>query len=229
MSNTSFRGSPSIAERSLPSALVYKAIAKSISANMRVAMPGVIFSFDPIKQTCEIDIAVYDRIATNLPSSLANYNPSTGDIKIPTLIDVPIVLPRGGNGVLTFPIQQGDECLIIIADMCYNEWFDAGGIGNVQQVLRRHDLSDAFAILGPWSQPRALVNYSTTEAQLRTLDGSVYVGINAAGVTLSGPTITLDGLLALSGASVPSVSAPSISLPVTVNGVAYYLKLSATP
>lgn len=228
-----FVGTPTLSERLKNPSEVYKVLAKNISSNLRVAMPGVIASFDANKQTVEVDLVIYDRIAVNLPQALANYSPTTGDIKIPTLIDVPIVLPRGGSGAvgaaLTFPIQPGDECLVIVADMCYNEWFDAGGINNVQQVLRRHDLSDAFAILGPWSQPRALLNYSTTSTQLRTEDGATYLDLDASGPTLSGPTVTLDGLLALTGAGVPSVAFPSISLPVTLNGVTYYLKLSSTP
>ena len=219
---TTFVGSATLSERLKNPTETYKQLAKSIAASMRVCMPGVVVSFDPLKQTCEIDLAVYDRIAPNLPQTLANYSPTTGDIKIPTLVDVPVVVPRGGGVSLTFPITAGDECLVVFADMCYNEWFDAGGIDNVQQVLRRHDLSDAIAIMGVWSQPRTLAAYSSTTAQLRTDDGSVSVGVDETGISLDGP-------LKLTGVSVPSVSSPSISLPVTVNGVSYYLKLSSTP
>lgn len=229
-SSSQFVGTPSLAERLNNPSEVYKKLAKSIGANLRVAMPGIIASFNPLKQTCEIDLVIYDRIAPNLPNTLANYSSSTGDIKIPTLVDVPIVIPRGGGAALTFPIQQGDECLVIFADMCYNEWFDAGGINNVQQVLRRHDLSDSFAILGPWSQPRKLLDYSSTAAQLRTEDGLTSVGIDADGPTLTGPAVVLDGLLALqSQLPVTSASPATISLPVTINGMVYYLKLSTTP
>lgn len=218
----SFIGTPTEAQRLADDNLTFRAIAKAVSSGLRVAMPGIINTFDPNKQTATVDLAVYDRINTGLPNTIPNYNPATGDIKIPTLLDVPIVLPRGGGNSITFPVVAGDECLVIFADFCINTWYDNGNINNVQQRLRRHDLSDGFAILGPWSQPRVLENYSTTQAQFRTDDGSVFVGIDETGVTL-------EGLLKLSGTPVPSISSPTESLLVKIAGVTYYLKLSTTP
>ena len=217
----SFLGTPSEAQRLADDNLTFRAIAKAVESGLRVAMPGIIGSFDSDKQTVTVDIAVYDRILTGLPS-IPNYNPATGDIKIPTLLDVPIVIPRAGGAALTFPVQAGDECLVIFTDFCINTWYNSGGINNAQERLRRHDLSDGFAILGPWSQPRVLSDYSTTQAQLRTDDGTVFVGIDTTGLTLK-------GLLKLSGAPIASGTLPDHSLLVEIAGVPYYLKLSTTP
>lgn len=218
-----FISTPSEAQRIGENNLTFKAIQKAIASGLRVAMPGIIETFDSAKQTATVDLAVYDRIKAGLPNTIANYNPVTGDAKIPTLLDVPIVLPRGGGSALTFPIKAGDECLVVFADLCINTWFDNGGTNNAQQRLRRHDLSDGFAILGPWSQPRVLSDFSTTSTQLRTEDGTVFVGIDGTGVSLQ-------GLLHLSNSGmVPSVSSPNTSLPIKINGVLYYLKLSTTP
>lgn len=138
---------------------------------LRVACPGIIQSFDPVKQTVSVQLAIRENILLNL-------------IRTPTaiapLIDVPIVLPRAGNCTLTMPIQQGDECLVIFGDMCIDGWWQAGGIQN-QLDKRRHDLSDGFCIPGPWSQGRTLLNYSPTTAQLRSDDGQTIVEVDPAG------------------------------------------------
>ena len=54
--------------------------------------------------------------------------------------------------------------------------YPQGGVQN-QVECRRHDLSDGFAIIGVWSQPRVIPGYSTGSAQLRNDAGSAYVKI----------------------------------------------------
>lgn len=230
---TNFVGTATEAQRVIETSSQFRAMALAITSGLRVAMPGVIASFDSTKQTCTVDVAVQDRIKLNGVVS---------DKKIPTLLDVPIVIPRGGGFSLTLPCKPGDECLVVFADMCIDSWYDAGGINNVINRLRRHDFSDAFAILGPYSQPRTLADYSTTGAALRSDDGLVSVGIEASGVTVTAPAIELDGpttvdgpltieglLKIIGGATVPSVSPATLSYPITINGVTVYLKLSTSP
>lgn len=220
-----FSGTASLLQRLDNNNSSFDAIAKAVMAKLRVAMPGIIESFDPIKQTATVDIAVYDRIKPGLPNSIPTYSPITGDLKIPTLIDVPVLIPRGGGFATTIPVQPGDECLVVFADMCINEWFDAGGYTNVQQVLRRHNLSDGFAILAPTSQPKVLTDYATDAMELRTEDNLVNVSVQADNVTITAPTINLDGLLNLAGTPLPSVGSPTFYLPIEINGVSYKLML----
>jgi hypothetical protein len=145
--------------------------------NLRVAVPGIIQSFDPVAQTVTVQPAIRERVKTDTLQ--------TQWLNLPLLLDVPVVLPRAGNMVLTMPIQQGDECLVVFADMCMDAWFGAGGVQN-QIEIRRHDLSDGIAIVGLWSQPRTIPNYSTTSAQLRNAAGTQYVEITDNAVNLVG-------------------------------------------
>lgn len=187
---TPFKGNPSLSSRLQDSFYMFESLSRATAAGLRVALPGIVKSFNSEQQTVEVDLAIQDRIKANMPA-LPGYNASTGDIQIPTLLDVPIIIPRAGGFSLTFPIKPGDECLVIIGDMCINSWWQNGasiGQGQIQESLRRHDLSDAFAILGPWSQPRVLPDYSITSAQLRTDDGTVYINITESGIQLVGPT-----------------------------------------
>lgn len=164
----------------------YRILMETVSNNLRVSMPGIIQSFDPVEQVVTVQPAIRERIR--------NPDHSYSWTNLPLLVDVPIVIPRAGGFSLTLPVQQGDECLVIFGDMTIDGWWANGGIQN-QLEKRRHDLSDAFAILGCWSQPRIITNYSTSAAQLRTDDGKAYISLSSSGINFVAPanSITANG------------------------------------
>ncbi|GAB7197671.1 hypothetical protein OS31_40010 [Dickeya oryzae] len=120
-------------------------ITNYIASAIRVSLPGIVQSFDPDSVTCVIQPAI------------RGYETDTGgnqiSVPLPLLVDVPVIFPRGGGCTLTFPIQPGDECLIVFADRCIDFWWQSGGM---QEPVdgRMHDLSDAFCIPGPMSQAK---------------------------------------------------------------------------
>ena len=115
-------------------------------------------------------------------------------INLPPLPDVPVCFPHGGGFSLTFPIQLGDECLIIFASRCIDGWWAYSGIQ--QQVEpRMHDLSDGFAIMGPRSKPKAISQsgLSDSAVQLRKDDGSSYIQIDTSGdITIVAPLMNVN-------------------------------------
>ncbi|HEE5149223.1 TPA: translation initiation factor IF-2 [Klebsiella pneumoniae] len=164
---------------------------KVLSEQMRVALPGIIQSFDPESVTAVVQPAIRYIERDN------DGNQSTQDY--PLLVDVPVIFPRGGGCTLTFPVSAGDECLVIFADRCIDFWWQSGGI---QEPVdgRMHDLSDAFCIVGPQSQAKKIGGISTTAAQLRTDDGSAIIELAAGGaVTITSPQITINGPLQVNG------------------------------
>lgn len=156
---------------------LYRSMGDSWKSVLRVAIPGIIQSFDANNQTCTVQPAIREKVI--------NSDYSTSWKELPLLLDVPIVIPRAGNFVLTLPIKEGDECLVIFSDMCIDGWFSLGKIQN-QLEKRRHDLSDGFAILGPWSQPNKIANYSNNSAQLRNLNGNQYIEIKDTEINIVG-------------------------------------------
>ncbi|EKN3638181.1 Gp138 family membrane-puncturing spike protein, partial [Yersinia enterocolitica] len=97
-----------------------QAIADSIATQLRVAMPGIIQSFDADTVTCTV-----------LPAIKGNDSGVSGDREsadLPLLVDVPVIFPRGGGCTLTFPIKAGDECLLIFSDRCIDFWWQNGGV-----------------------------------------------------------------------------------------------------
>lgn len=164
---------------------------QTINEQFRVALPGIIQSFDPDAVTAVVQPAIRYIERDN------DGNTSTQDY--PLLVDVPVVFPRGGGCTLTFPVKEGDECLVIFADRCIDFWWQSGGI---QEPVdgRMHDLSDAFCIVGPQSQAKKISGISTTAAQLRTDDGSAIIELAAGGaVTITSPQITINGPLQVNG------------------------------
>lgn len=148
------------------------------SIGLRVACPGIVLSFNAEEQTVSVQPAIREKRVS-----------AEGEetwIDIPQLVDVPVVFPRAGGYVLTFPVKPGDECLVIFGDSCMDAWWQSGGVQN-QIDCRRHDLSDGYAILGPWSQPRTIPNYSTSSAQLRTESGSSYIELSGDTINIVAP------------------------------------------
>jgi hypothetical protein len=142
------------------------------------ALPGIILSYDAAEGTVSVQPALKGAIQT--PDG------SLVDVTMDKLIHVPVHFPSGGGYTLTMPVKKGDECLVVFSSRCIDTWWDKGGV-QPQAEIRKHDLSDGFAILGTRSKVRALKGASTDTVQLRTDDGKTYVeiagGSGAAGTT----------------------------------------------
>lgn len=163
-----------------------KRIMDNVSWDIRVAIPGIIKSFNATKQTVEVQAAIRERVVIDGVLSWET---------IPILVDVPIVIPRAGGYMLTLPIEAGDECLVVFADACIDAWYQSGDVQN-QIDRRRHDLSDGFAIIGTWSQPNVIANYSTDKAQLRNEAGTSKVELDDTTINL-----TTTGIINLTAAT----------------------------
>jgi hypothetical protein len=161
---------------------MWKTILREALTNLRVAIPAIVQSFDAVAQTVAVQIAIREVVrTTNGPQSTA-INP---------IFNVPIQVPRAGKFAITMPIQQGDEGLLVFADMCFDLWWSRGGVQD-QFERRRHDLTDCFFIPGIWSQPNVLNNYSTDSMQLRTVDGTVIVDVQDDQVEVTAPDVTVN-------------------------------------
>lgn len=188
--------------------LVLKAVADSLSTSLRVAMPGIIQSFDAGAVTATIQPAV--------KASVRESDGTLSSVALPLLVDVPVVFPRGGGVTLTFPVAAGDECLVVFADRCIDYWWQNGGVQEpVDQ--RQHHLADAFAMVGPQSQAKKISGISTTTAQLRTDDGAAFIELDPGSHAV---TVTTQGKLTASAQGGTEINSPEIVLNgnVTING-----------
>jgi len=185
---------------------VDETLRRKTSASVRVSMPGIIQSFNAENCTVTVQPAISgwgQDGAGNLVSK-----------DLPLLQDCPVIFPRGGGVSITFPLSKGDECLIMFADRGIDFWHQSGGINKAVDD-RMHDLSDAFVIPGPTSNPRVMKGVSTDSIQIRTDSGAHFIELTQSGaVNITAPTITLNGNVQVNGSvsSTGDMKAGSISV-----------------
>ncbi len=160
---------------------------EELLSNLRVALPGIIQSFNPAAGTAVVTPALRE-ILTNRAGEKIH-------LALPDLPDVPVVMPHGGGYGLTLPIAPGDECLVIFADMCIDAWWQSGGVQN-QVEQRRHDLSDAFAIPGPFSRPRLTAPIPADALEIMSPGATLRLEQNR--LVIRGPVL-IDGDLRVTG------------------------------
>lgn len=120
-------------------------LKETIMKELHSAIPGIVQSFNADTQTASIKPAIRSR-------------KDGKPVDVPLLTDVPVFFPGGASGYITYPISEGDECLVIFADGCVDGWFQNGGIANAVS-MRKHDYSDAFAFVGFRSKPKKINNF----------------------------------------------------------------------
>ena len=118
-----------------------RALKEEFLSSLHCALPGTVVSFDPSTQTAEIQPAV-----------------RMGSLAFPVLSDVPVFFPGSRESAITWPVSAGDECLVILADVDIDAWFDSGE-AEVPRSARKHSLSDAFAFVGFRSRPNVLRDF----------------------------------------------------------------------
>jgi hypothetical protein len=187
MSNTG----PTLEQRLNPSVERARALMDMIFQSMRVALPAVVTSFTPGPPAMvNVQVTTNEYVERNTDETVISI--TSDPIALPELRDVPVMMPSAGGWSLTFPIQKGDECLIVFADTPLDIWHQNGGTNNNPISQRRHSLSDGVAIFGLRSRPRGLASYSASSAQLRNDDGSVVIDLAASKVTVTAPTVEVN-------------------------------------
>lgn len=168
-------------------------ITKTIGIAFQCHHVGTLQSFDASNQTCTVSI--------NYKKSVFQPNAS-GEIvekliDYPTLADVPVLFLGGGAGCLTFPVAQGDECIVLFNDRDFDNWLTTGNTGSASNTPRLHSLSDGMAIVGLRSYAKAVSDFNEDAPEFRSLDGVTAFVPGADDATmradLSSTKITTDG------------------------------------
>lgn len=150
-------------------------LKNEIKSTTHVSLPAIVTAFDSEKQTINCIPTIKE---------LVYFNGSVGFKQFPELQQVPIEIPRAGNFAITLPITVGQECRVTFQDLCLDGWWSRGGIQSWND-LRRHDLSDAIATFSPWSQPNVIPGYSTSNLEIRSIDGTTKASFSDSGITIS--------------------------------------------
>ena len=119
---------------------------RSIMFKLKVSFPAKVTSVNK-NGTVNIQPVIREKLLSS--SNRVSY------VNLPIIPNVPICWPSAGGYSITFPINIGDECLAVISDQSFDNWWLYGGVQNPIEY-RRHDLTDAIAIFGPKSIPNTL-------------------------------------------------------------------------
>ena len=77
-------------------------------------------------------------------------------VTIQSFIKVPPIFMSGGSSYTAHPISVGDDCLVIVSERCYDNWY-FGGDFLAPLEFRMHDYSDGFALVGIRNNEKAIV------------------------------------------------------------------------
>lgn len=155
------------------------AALRGLQASIMTAVPCTIVSVDFAKQTCTLQPTV--KAAIRKPDGSQEWQ------TLPVIPDAPLHFPGGGGVSMTFPVKAGDEALAIISSRPIDGWHQSGG-EQQQTSTRMHDLSDAFALVGFRSNPKALPNVSSDSVHIRSDDGTSSIALHpTSGVSINTP------------------------------------------
>ena len=138
--------------------------------DMWTALPGHVLSFDPEKMTAVVQPSI-QAVVTDIRTGKKQPQ------NLPKIPDVPMHLPRGGGYTVTLPIKAGDEVLLVFCSRNIDNAWQHGGT-QPPWDKRMHDLSDAYAIPGTFSQAKKIENWNGSTAQLRSDDGKRYIELD---------------------------------------------------
>lgn len=151
-------------------------------SDLHTSLPAIIVSFDAEARTVSAQPAI-QRVFTDGEGL-------SGAINLPVCVDVPVVFPSGGGYEITFPVKEGDECLLVFSERCIDNWFDTGE-PSPPADYRKHDLSDAFAIMGVRSFANkkeisdAGMKIGSDDNRIVISEDSIELGVDGATMTLT--------------------------------------------
>lgn len=160
---------------------LFELTVEEITKALNCIKIGEVQSFDPSKQTVSVKILHKKTNETNIDvREIEDYS---------VLPEVPVVIMGGGTSYISFPIQKGDNCLLLFNDFELDGWW-VSGEALPSDFPRRHDLSDAIAIVGLNSLTTLIKDYSDVlkinYADYSNIEVGEDIKINNGSINLNG-------------------------------------------
>lgn len=165
--------------------LVLKSVVNKIGLDLNCIRIGIIQSFNAEDLTAEVLIANKKTLGLNPDGTQNTRNYALVTAKICYCCPY-----------MTYPIEQGEECILLFNDREIESWFITGEV-QPEAYSRMHDLTDCIAIVGLRSLAKMItiaadtlnLFYKTSSIQLK--DRSIH--INTDNITLNGTSCIADG------------------------------------
>lgn len=174
---------------------LFELTVEEITKALNCIKIGEVQSFDPSKQTVSVKILHKKTNETNIDvREIEDYS---------VLPEVPVVIMGGGTSYISFPIQKGDNCLLLFNDFELDGWW-VSGEALPSDFPRRHDLSDAIAIVGLNNLTKLIQNYSQFLNLHYSDNSSIIIGEN---IDINNEQTNISGNLAVNQAIVGNTTA----------------------
>lgn len=126
--------------------------------DLHTCLPGEVISFNPAEQTADIQPSIKRLLNGKL-------------VNLPVLKAVPIRYQRSSDFSITFPLVVGDHVLLIFCERSIDTWLEQGGIKGPDDI-RRHSLSDAFALPMMYGQPDKITDFDADNLEIKSSGGT---------------------------------------------------------
>ncbi len=165
-------------------AILDSAISSAIDSklvDLHTMLPATVTKVDLVNQLLEIELGV-KRVYKN-----------GQEIVVPPIAQVPLAVLRGGGWVITLPVAVGDQGAAFFSEREMTQWMLAGDQGAVTpRLYHKHDYTDAYFLPALASSAKKVLNYDTTNLEIRSLDNmtkqtfnSMYIKLQVGGVTMT--------------------------------------------
>lgn len=130
---------------------VMRRFIDNVLIDTHTILPAKVLKYNSSDQTATIEFS----INRSIDGEQVNY---------PILEEINVVYPRGNKAGLSFPLKNGDGCLVVFAERNLDFWKDQGA-GGVPKDFRKFDLNDAIVVPGlfPTLEPMEPSQQEATE------------------------------------------------------------------
>jgi hypothetical protein len=139
-------------------------------ADVRVAMPGRVESYDVTTQTANIQPLIKEITETEGEDITET---------LPQIPSVPVLFPRSNGFFVTFPIAAGDTGLLVVCDRNIDQWISTGLLKDPQDK-RKHHISGAVFYPGLYHSKNPLLDAHATDMVIGK-DSGIQFHIKASG------------------------------------------------
>lgn len=136
--------------------------------DLHTALPAKVVSFNPAKQTVNLELIVKRIKQTDVVESF------------PVLVDVAVCFAQTKEFAITFPIKEGDTGQVIFNERQIDNWEINGDILPPDDA-RKHSLSDAVFFPNLTNQKNNIPNFNNTDLEIRTISGPTRIKIAPTG------------------------------------------------
>lgn len=116
-------------------------ISRGIVSRMRdiwTSTQGVVTAYDAEKQRADVQLVAPDVTPSESKGFILE--------PLPILPEVPVLFPGGGGFKLHWPLNAGDEVLILCTRQSLRAWYATGKVGGDPGDVGQHSLANALAI-----------------------------------------------------------------------------------